>query len=121
MLVSAPRALDTPAELADATISKAIGWLDRHQTPEGFWVGMLESNYCMEAEWLLAMHFLGYRHPREKDLVATLLNAQRPDGSWEAYYQAVRRCWRFGQAREVEVHIFASDLEGAVVANLQRK
>lgn len=41
--------------------------------------------------------------------------------SWEAYYQAVRRCWRFGQARPVDVHIFASDLEGAVVANLQRK
>lgn len=41
--------------------------------------------------------------------------------SWEAYYQAVRRCWRFGQAREVNVHIFASDLEGAVIANLQRK
>ena len=32
------------------------------------------------------MHFLGYRHPREQDLVATLLKAQRPDGSWEAYY-----------------------------------
>lgn len=41
--------------------------------------------------------------------------------SWEAYYQAVRRCWRFGQQREVAVHIFASDLEGAVVANLKRK
>ena len=41
--------------------------------------------------------------------------------SWEAYYQAVRRCWRFGQKREVDVHIFASDLEGAVVNNLQRK
>lgn len=41
--------------------------------------------------------------------------------SWEAYYQAVRRCWRFGQKREVNVHIFASDLEGAVVNNLQRK
>ncbi len=41
--------------------------------------------------------------------------------SWEAYYQAVRRCWRFGQRREVEVHIFASDLEGAVVNNLARK
>ena len=41
--------------------------------------------------------------------------------SWEAYYQAARRCWRFGQRREVEVHIFASDLEGAVVANLKRK
>ena len=41
--------------------------------------------------------------------------------SWESYYQAVRRCWRFGQTRPVEVHIFASDLEGAVVANLRRK
>jgi hypothetical protein len=41
--------------------------------------------------------------------------------SWEAYYQAVRRCWRFGQKREVHAHIFASDLEGAVVANLKRK
>lgn len=41
--------------------------------------------------------------------------------SWESYYQAVRRCWRFGQKREVEVHIFASDLEGAIVSNLQRK
>lgn len=41
--------------------------------------------------------------------------------SFEAYYQAVRRCWRFGQRREVSVHIFASELEGAVVANLKRK
>jgi len=41
--------------------------------------------------------------------------------SFEAYYQAVRRCWRFGQKRQVEVHIFASEREGAVVANLKRK
>lgn len=41
--------------------------------------------------------------------------------SFEAYYQAVRRCWRFGQTREVHVHIFASKSEGAVVANLKRK
>jgi hypothetical protein len=41
--------------------------------------------------------------------------------SWEAYHQAIRRCWRFGQARAVDVHVFASELEGAVVANLQRK
>ena len=88
MLVSAPRALDTPVEQVEATIAKAIAWLDRDQTPEGFWVGMLESNSCMEAEWLLAMNFLGFKHPREQDLVATLLKAQRPDGSWEAYYQA---------------------------------
>lgn len=41
--------------------------------------------------------------------------------SWESYYQAVRRCWRFGQTREVEVHVFASELEGAVVRNIERK
>lgn len=41
--------------------------------------------------------------------------------SWEAYYQAVRRCWRFGQKRPVDVHIFASEQEGSVVANLRRK
>lgn len=41
--------------------------------------------------------------------------------SWEAYYQAIRRCWRFGQKREVHVHIFASESEGSVVSNLKRK
>lgn len=41
--------------------------------------------------------------------------------SFEAYYQAVRRCWRFGQKRDVHVHVFASEAEGAVVANLRRK
>lgn len=41
--------------------------------------------------------------------------------SFEAYYQAVRRCYRFGQQREVHVHLFSSQLEGAVLANLRRK
>lgn len=41
--------------------------------------------------------------------------------SFESYYQAVRRCWRFGQKRDVHVHVFASTAEGAVVANLKRK
>lgn len=41
--------------------------------------------------------------------------------SFEAYYQAIRRCWRFGQKRPVHVHIFASEQEGSVVANLERK
>jgi SNF2 family DNA or RNA helicase len=41
--------------------------------------------------------------------------------SWEAYYQAVRRCYRFGQKQEVHVHIFASEQEGSIVSNLKRK
>ena len=41
--------------------------------------------------------------------------------SYESFYQAVRRQWRFGQKRDVHVHIFSSKAEGAVVANLRRK
>lgn len=41
--------------------------------------------------------------------------------SWESYYQAVRRCWRFGQSRPVDVHVFASEAEGPIVRNLLRK
>lgn len=41
--------------------------------------------------------------------------------SYEAYYQAMRRCYRFGQTRPVDVHLFASKAEGSVVANLRRK
>ena len=41
--------------------------------------------------------------------------------SFEAYYQAVRRCWRFGQQNPVDVHIVTSEAEGAVKANIERK
>lgn len=41
--------------------------------------------------------------------------------SYEQFYQAVRRTWRFGQTRPVDCHIVTSDIEGAVVANIQRK
>ncbi len=41
--------------------------------------------------------------------------------SYEQFYQAVRRCWRFGQTQAVECHLVSSDAEGAVMANIQRK
>lgn len=41
--------------------------------------------------------------------------------SWEQYYQAVRRCWRFGQRQEVHVYIITSTAEGQVVSNIARK
>lgn len=41
--------------------------------------------------------------------------------SWESYYQAIRRCWRFGQQRPVDVHIVISDAEDVVLSNIQRK
>lgn len=41
--------------------------------------------------------------------------------SYEQYYQAVRRCWRFGQTQPVNVHIVISAKEGAVRENIERK
>lgn len=41
--------------------------------------------------------------------------------SYEQYYQAVRRTWRFGQEKEVNVHIVISENEGNVLANIMRK
>lgn len=41
--------------------------------------------------------------------------------SFEQVYQAIRRFWRFGQTRPVNVHFIAAETEGAVVANLRRK
>lgn len=41
--------------------------------------------------------------------------------SYEAYYQAIRRCYRFGQASPVDVHIVVSELERQIVTNVERK
>ena len=41
--------------------------------------------------------------------------------SYEQFYQAVRRCWRFGQKRPVNVHIVTSNLETAIIDNVMRK
>ena len=41
--------------------------------------------------------------------------------SYEQTYQAVRRCWRFGQTRPVNVHVIRAQTESAIVANYQRK
>lgn len=41
--------------------------------------------------------------------------------SYEAYYQAIRRCWRFGQTEPVDVHIVVSPLERQIVENVRRK
>lgn len=44
-----------------------------------------------------------------------------PSHSFEQYYQAVRRCWRFGQTRPVTVDVVTTEGEARVLANLQRK
>ena len=44
-----------------------------------------------------------------------------PGHSFEQYYQAVRRCWRFGQKRPVAVNVVTTEGEAGVIANLKEK
>jgi hypothetical protein len=41
--------------------------------------------------------------------------------SYESFYQAVRRCWRFGQARPVDVHVACADTEESIWQIVSRK
>ena len=43
------------------------------------------------------------------------------DDSYEQMYQAIRRCWRFGQTKTVNCHIVTAESLGAIKANIERK
>lgn len=44
-----------------------------------------------------------------------------PSHSFESYYQAVRRCWRFGQKKPVKVEVVTTEGGKAILENLRRK
>ncbi|WP_040507485.1 squalene--hopene cyclase [Gluconobacter morbifer] len=70
-------------------VSSACDWLIDQQKPDGHWVGPVESNACMEAQWCLALWFLGQEdHPLRPRLAQALLEMQREDGSWGIYVGA---------------------------------
>ena len=73
----------------DASIKSAADWLQKNQKPEGYWVGRLESNACMEAQWILCLWFMGLEdHHLRPRLAESLKKTQRADGSWEIYHDA---------------------------------
>jgi superfamily II DNA or RNA helicase len=41
--------------------------------------------------------------------------------SYEQTYQAIRRCWRFGQRRPVDVFVIRAETDSAITANYRRK
>lgn len=86
------RAIGTASALGraiDEAIDGAYEWAVEDQDPRGFWVGALQSNPSMEAEWILCMHFLGVTDdPKYQGVIQAILNEQRKDGSWENYHHA---------------------------------
>ncbi len=83
----------TPTANFDAALAAAAraaaDWLVADQKPDGHWVARADSNACMEAQWCLALWFLGLEdHPLRPRLGAALLKTQRPDGAWQIYHDA---------------------------------
>jgi hypothetical protein len=78
--------------------------------------------------------FFSFTHKKSKVLItkpkigAWGLNFQNcahvvyfPSHSYEQYYQAIRRCWRFGQKNEVNVDVITTPGGEKVLDNLRRK
>jgi squalene-hopene/tetraprenyl-beta-curcumene cyclase len=80
--VSEFEAVDT----VQAALSRSIGYFLRTQASEGYWVGELESNATITAEYLFLCRLLQIsdKH-READIVQHLLNGQ-VDGGWAVFY-----------------------------------
>ncbi len=82
-------AIDNVRASLAQTARAAAEWLIARQKPDGHWVGRAESNACMEAQWCLSLWFLGLEdHPLRPRLAQSLLETQRPDGSWRIYHDA---------------------------------
>lgn len=43
------------------------------------------------------------------------------DDSFESYFQCIRRCWRFGQQRPVNVHVVLAEPQRVIFENVQAK
>ena len=41
--------------------------------------------------------------------------------SYEQFYQAIRRCYRFGQKKEVNVYVITSQAEENILTNIKKK
>ena len=124
------------AELANATTDPVVCWC--HLNDEGDLLASLIPDAVQvsgkDSDEQKEEKLLGFQSGKYRVLVtkpkigAWGLNFQHcnrvmtfPSHSFEQYYQSVRRCWRFGQKREVIVDIITTEGEQDVLKNLHRK
>ena len=125
------------AEIANATGEQVLVWCDLNSESKALTEAI---NGAVEVEGSMSLEekekgITGFLKGENRVMVSKPsiagfgINAQNAhieifvglSDSFEAYYQAVRRCWRFGQDKPVDVYIIISDAEGAVKENIQRK
>lgn len=125
------------AEIANGTDEQVLVWCDLNSESKALTKAIngaveVEGSMSLEEKEAGIVGFLNgkYRVLVSKPSIAGFgINAQNAckeifvglSDSFEQMYQAIRRCWRFGQTRPVDVWIVTSDAEGAVRANIERK
>lgn len=125
------------AEIANGTSDQVLVWCDLNSESKALTAAIngaveVEGSMSIEQKEEGIMGFLTgkYRVLVSKPRIAGFgINAQNAckeifvglSDSFEQMYQAIRRCWRFGQDKPVDVWIVTSDEEGAVRANIERK
>lgn len=74
------------AKIAES-IQKSIHKLLRLQHEEGFWLGELECDVSVTADWVLLMHILGRAQtPKLEKAARWILQHQNSDGGWPVYF-----------------------------------
>ena len=87
MQTTAAGASNSAPPALDEAIRRTQDYFLRTQHPDGYWVGELETNVCMAAEYLMLTHFLGIADSeRWRKVVAYLKSQQSADGAWTIYY-----------------------------------
>ena len=88
---------------------------DSRETKEDRLVGFADGKHrVMVSKVSLAGFGLNWQHCGRVIFIG-------PSHSYEQTYQAIRRCWRFGRTKPVDVHVIRTDADGAIVQNMRRK
>lgn len=136
-------------ETLDARVKRAVQLVESEpDEPWVLWVGMNAEGDALEKAIPGAVQVHGSQSPEEKarllrgfadgdirvlitkpKIASFGLNWQHCarvafvgiGDSYEQYYQAIRRCYRFGQKRVVRAHVIVSELEDQIANNVARK
>ena len=125
------------AEIANATEEQVLVWCDLNNESKALTKAIrgaveVEGSMSLEEKESGILGFLNGSHRvlvSKPSIAGWGINAQNChivifvglSDSWEQYHQSVRRCWRYGQEKPVDVYIVISDAEGAVKENIARK
>ncbi|HLI76004.1 MAG TPA: prenyltransferase/squalene oxidase repeat-containing protein, partial [Acidobacteriaceae bacterium] len=78
--------LDLGMDQVKRAIGKSVEWLFGQQHEEGYWVGELEADSMLEADYIFMHKLLGTGDPgRMERCLNEILRHQNADGGWSLY------------------------------------